>query len=179
MKKNPNTVVISSYKGFTLIELLVVIAIIGILSTIIFATLNGAREKAQTARAQSDMNQMMTIMGGAQINTNTRLGEMSGVGYNSGNGCTGDLTQLGTGACETPWRNAIDAIMTNYDPTKDGEPFYEDPWGNPYVLDINEGQSTSPFCVVNTLLSAGPNLTVDGGTGDDIVFFPPYERCSN
>lgn len=49
MKKN---------KGFTLIELLVVIAIIGILSSVVLASLNTARNKGKDTAVKSNLNNM-------------------------------------------------------------------------------------------------------------------------
>ena len=45
-------------KGFTLIELLVVIAIIGILSSVVLASLNSARNKGANAAVQSGLANM-------------------------------------------------------------------------------------------------------------------------
>lgn len=45
-------------KGFTLIELLVVIAIIGVLSSIVMASLNSARDKAKLAKILLTMKQI-------------------------------------------------------------------------------------------------------------------------
>lgn len=45
-------------KGFTLIELLVVIAIIGILSSVVLASLTTARSRGQAAAVQSSLSNM-------------------------------------------------------------------------------------------------------------------------
>lgn len=47
-------------KGFTLIELLVVIAIIGILSSIVLASLNSARARGQEANIKSNLKNIQT-----------------------------------------------------------------------------------------------------------------------
>ncbi len=49
-------------RGFTLIELLVVIAIIGLLSSVVLASLNRVRQKARDAQRVSNLTQIRTAL---------------------------------------------------------------------------------------------------------------------
>lgn len=62
---------VTGNKGFTLIELLVVVAIIGILAATILASLGGARQRARTSRALSELSSMRAA---AELEYNTSSG---------------------------------------------------------------------------------------------------------
>ena len=83
----------NTQKGFTLIELLVVIAIIGILSSIVIASLNSARTKGAVSAAKS---------GAAQLRTQSEVyydGAGAGTGYATVATCT--ISQPTSGAAPT------------------------------------------------------------------------------
>ncbi len=91
-------------KGFTLIELLVVIAIIGLLSSIVFASLNTARQKGRDARRKSDMVQF------------TKANELLYDSTNAYAGAAGWISNWSdTSNAWTPWlaKLPIDPLSTN------------------------------------------------------------------
>lgn len=53
---------LTTKKGFTLIELLVVIAIIGILSSVVLASLNDARQKSRDTKRIADVKQLQLAL---------------------------------------------------------------------------------------------------------------------
>jgi prepilin-type N-terminal cleavage/methylation domain-containing protein len=69
-------------KGFTLIELLVVIAIIGLLSSVVLASLNQARAKARDARRISDIHEINNAIQ-LYLSTNNQVPPGSSVTQNA------------------------------------------------------------------------------------------------
>ena len=76
--------------GFTLIELLAVVAIIGILSTVVIASLNGAREKGKVAFVKSTLKNMQSQ---AEITYN-ETGSYASLYDVSTYDCTGSLSTM-------------------------------------------------------------------------------------
>ena len=79
-------------RGFTLIELLVVVAIIGILSSVVLASLNSAREKSNVALIKSTLKQLYAQ---AQINFTENGSFINSNPSNTDLTCTGPGNNLG------------------------------------------------------------------------------------
>jgi prepilin-type N-terminal cleavage/methylation domain-containing protein len=90
-------------KGFTLIELLVVIAIIGLLSSIVLAALNTARQRGRDAKRLSDLEQVQNALEEYESSNNGNYPSTVGVGCpgNYCGVCSGFGSKSTTGA--TGW----------------------------------------------------------------------------
>lgn len=80
----------NKHSGFTLIELLVVIAIIGILSSVVIASLNSAREKSKIAFIKSSLKNLYNQAEITHSSTGTYSGLYNTVTYN----CEGSLASI-------------------------------------------------------------------------------------
>ncbi len=113
-------------RGFTLIELLVVIAIIGLLSSVVFASLNSARQKARNARSIADLAQLKTALE-LYYNDNNAYPSTSGR-YDGLYSCWGNST--------TDW---IPGLAPNYIPTLPRSPNNSTNCGDNYIYRSDNG----------------------------------------
>ncbi len=114
----------SQTRGFTLIELLVVIAIIGILASVVLASLNSARNKGADAAIKSSINNAR-----AQAEL---IYDNSGSSYD--------------GVCDDPTIDNIEASVAN----AGGTPVCADSQGAYRISSILVASTTAYYCVDST-----------------------------
>lgn len=161
----------SHEKGFTLIELLVVISILAFLSSIVLSSVNAARDRARTARAKQDMAQLVRAMVIAQGESFKTLYSITASNCSDCSCRSGDMRNVSAShACYVAWASALGKIQTatNGNMTRLTD-MARDPWGSPYALDENQGETGCSS--LDSFRSLGP----DGiyGDSDDISAYVP------
>ena len=141
---------ISRSRGFTLIELLIVISVIAILALITIVAYNGLQQRAQYNKVAADLTQLEKVIMIARINAGDKtLAELTGKYYTSGPCASIPLNVEPIKANRTT-NTQVDQCWTNYLYFLDQISQYSgtnvrdltDPWGWPYWLDENEGDSS-------------------------------------
>ena len=172
-----------SQSGFTLVELLVVMAVIGVLASIVLASLRDADTRARYAVVQSEMRNLVQAIVVAQGESNSTLYQMTGT-YCSACSCFGvDARDIpATHQCFIDQTNTLNDIK-NANRGLIGLPDeLRDPWGSPYLFDENEGEAAYGFCGDDNLISLGPDGVIDylsGNTDDFRVSVPNHSAACN
>jgi len=162
--------------GFTLIELLVVIAIIGILSSVVLASLNSARSKARDSKRLADVKQLQIAL--------EFFYDQNGAYPTSGN-CAATVPNSG-------WCNSVQSLSGNHwirnestnlssfiatdprDPNQGASPNYLPVNGGTifYFAKDGYGESGQWYMIVFGLENPNSNLeAIDGVTSCDNTYF--------
>ncbi len=104
---------IQNNKGFTLIELMVVISIIGLLSSIVLASLKDARDKANVTKFSSEINQFKTALELYRADKGEYPYENRSTLTTFNSDGTPDVTGLYEGT-EYPTQTSFATMMSNY-----------------------------------------------------------------
>lgn len=132
--------------GFTIVELLIVVVVIAILASITVVAYNGIQESARQSKITTDISQLEKAILTARNNRGGEALRYITLSTSTGGSCWGkaDGTNLATlqtsDGCWVSYTNALDRISTASGINVRG---LIDPWGRPYYIDENEGESCS------------------------------------
>jgi len=132
-----------SSKGFTIVELLIVVVVIAILAAITIVSYNGIQAQARDSKVAADFSQLQKAVIAARDSTGKTFMDLSGTGYTA-SPCASktagtNLATLPTSdTCWTRYATTLDIISTASGIDVRG---LVDPWGRPYKIDENEGES--------------------------------------
>lgn len=163
-------------QGFTLIELLIVISVVGVLAAAILVMVNPLAQinKAQNANLQLGINQMVKSIDLTRISYDNALGNITA------SWCSSCSCRCVDARSDTTCLN----VMNNAWSKVSSKPLPRDPWGNIYMWDENELESTGtcPGYGRDALISAGPDHIHGSGScptndDDDTIYWIPYYKC--
>ena len=165
-------VIMKKMGGFTIVELLIVIVVIAILAAISIVAYNGIQDRANKSKIDSDISSLVKAVNLARIDRSQTFAQITG------NGCTrcscpyasGDMTDYSTlpktHNCWVRYYELLDKISAasgaNLTGLRSG-----DPWGSPYLIDENEGESGG--CGRDSVFSAGKGRNSNAGTSSPNV----------
>ena len=168
-----------STKGFTLIELLVVIAIIAILSTVVMAGLNSARQKGRDAKRLADVKNVQVAL---ELQTDTcggypgtPSGAAAAVLSNTNGMILNTAASLNSTACATNFSTHMNRLPTNPTPAATGAADYR------YCGAATTPTTGAPTCIVSaanagTTASYGIFFGLEAASGSlpgGIIFATP------
>ncbi len=128
--------------GFTLIELLVVIAIIGILASVVFATVNKARAKADDAVVKTNLSNVRT-------QATLWYEDFGGGSYNTTGIATSSCNSADTVFVDTKITEFMTQINEKKDPTATLSCFTTD-IGDKWAMSISVLKGGGSWCVDST-----------------------------
>lgn len=142
-----------SKKGFTLIELLVVIAVIGILASVVLASLNSARQKGRVANIKANLKNAVTQSSLYYSNNGTYSGLCSDSTMQS------FITALGgTGSAACYVASALSSTEFGLAAIYNGEYFVASPDGVLQIDTTNTGGTANWASALTACSSTGKRL---------------------
>lgn len=141
-------------RGFTLIELLVVVSIIGMLASMVLASLNSARLRGKDAVIISEVRQLVNLFEMQKTSTNSYAGLQNGGWFTVTFNCATGFAVGGNNAYTDAARSACQAIIDAHqgvDSTLVTANGYDSSFAN-YLLYINNTVSvSSAFSIMASL----------------------------